>query len=147
MPTSFQMPQSSASTLVVRGRDASGERVEEHVRGDVLDLAHRGRDGPGAGEHDEHVEVVVGRHLLEHERAGHLGRQHVLDLLALGDHQPVVDHTGGVHHTVHPAEAAAHLGRDLADAHPTSVTSPAITSTSPPAASIERTAAIRWLSA
>ena len=59
MPTSFQMPQFNGNDVVVaRGVAGLGERVEEGVGGDVVDLADRGGDGAGGREDDEQVEVV-----------------------------------------------------------------------------------------
>ena len=117
MPTSFHTPQSRATTWSAPvGLAGLGEGVEEGVGGDVVDLAERGGDRAGRREHDEQVEVVGGRRLLEHEGAVHLGGEHVLHVgRGLGDDQLVVDHAGGVDDAVDRAEALADLGDGGAD--------------------------------
>ena len=56
----------------------------------------------------------LAQHLVQHQRAVHLGAEHPLDLrLALGGDQAVVQHAGGVDHPVQRPEPLLHLGHDL----------------------------------
>ena len=111
MPTSFQMPQSIATTRVRPPRRLLGVGVQELVGGDVVDLPGRRGDRARRGEEHQPVEAAVGEQLVEHLGAVDLRRQHVLDrALGLGEQRAVVDDAGGVDHGVDAAEALGRRG-------------------------------------
>jgi hypothetical protein len=92
-----------------------GERVEECVGGDVVDLPGRAGDRAGGGAQRKQLQRLVGGDFVQHQRAVHLGGEHPLDVdLLLLQQRRVVGDTGGVHDPVEAAEGAADGGHDAA---------------------------------
>ena len=103
--------------FAVRGALA-GERVEERVGADVVDLAGRAEHRTGRREQHREVLRLLAEHFFEHERTLHLGCHDAFDgrLLLLRD-QLVLDRAGGVEHAVDRAEALAGLAHDRLHLH------------------------------
>jgi hypothetical protein len=98
-----------------RRRMCVGERVEEGVGGDVVDLPGRAGDRAGGGTQRKQLQRLVGGDFVQHQRAVHLGGEHPLDVdLLLLQQRRVVGDTGGVHDPVEAAEGAADGGHDAA---------------------------------